>query len=173
MRRHCGLEEVEILARPKKLWGRLALGLLLLIAFSYSVRSITADSSSPLRICLSAEAVGEDIVYTFVLTNRGARDLGDVFIAGLVPPGTQFQEVVLTPPGSVFRKVESEQATWVSHRLPAGEAQGPFIYKVWRAGEVVGPAHAWASWKRPGEGSVGSADVFARATAWPTNVAGC
>jgi len=84
---------------------------------------------------MTAIRFGDKVTYTITLTNNTSKDIGQIFIAGLVPEGTTFSAATATPAGSWFRGVEAigtdiQSAVWLSEKVAAWAKQGPFSYQV-------------------------------------------
>lgn len=117
-----------------------------------------------LQVEMAATVDGGVATYSITLHNPTNQDIGDIFISGLVPAGSTFVEVSATPTKSWFRGMESagsagNVAVWLSERVPAGSAQGPFAFQVRLATGDKGDSHAWVHWKSPADGVTMSSSV--------------
>ncbi|MCL4459420.1 MAG: cytochrome c3 family protein [Chloroflexi bacterium] len=138
--------------------GFLALVLVVVLAVGVSISSASSPTSpsSGLTVQITSAISADTVTYSITLVNDTSMDIGNIYLAGLVPTGTSFVKATATPPGSWFRGFEVESAVWLSDKVPAKGKQGPFSYQV----KIIGPigsAHAWVHWAAPSEGTAVSA----------------
>jgi uncharacterized repeat protein (TIGR01451 family) len=114
-----------------------------------------APAAGGLSVEISATQNGDSIIYSITLINSSNVAVGDIYVAGSVPAGTEFVRAVATPSGSWFRGFEAagtqhQAAVWLSSRVGPLQRQGPFIYEV-KANSGFAPAHAWVRYMSPQE----------------------
>ncbi|MBI2954547.1 MAG: DUF11 domain-containing protein [Chloroflexi bacterium] len=153
----------------------LALVVIALAVVSVGVATISwsADGAG-LDVSMSASAAEFRVTYSITLDNTSSSNVGDVYVAGLIPPGASFVEATASPAGSSFLGKQADNTVaWLLPQVKAGTKVGPFSYKVSVSGQTAGSANAWASWKTPSAASALSNDVAFKEVAIDGPKRGC
>lgn len=122
------------------------------------------EDSIAVRVSGTASRDGDTVTYTFTLASQADYDLGDIFVAGKVPPGVTFAGAESTPAGTRFRGYEADgtplqAAVWVAETLSARSTVGPFSYRVRVNPNADARTQVWVRWIHPTEGNAISLDL--------------
>ncbi len=112
--------------------GVLSAALLLL---SFAPMIVDAQAESPLKVTITADPEGDVTTYKITLENLGDQAIGNIFVAGDVPAGTQLRAVVDTPQGATSLGLQGAggdfpTAAWLVESLAQKTTIGPFTYQV-------------------------------------------
>jgi uncharacterized repeat protein (TIGR01451 family) len=86
---------------------------------------------SPISVSMAGVMGVGTASYMIEVRNSGTVDIGNVYVAGAIPSGSQFVSADATPSGATFFSSDGGSAAWlVPGTIPAGSSAGPFVFTV-------------------------------------------